>query len=178
MSASTGIDMSRGGPSRMEEVMPQEDASEWYVGFDWASEKHRVCLLDRTGRVVGERDAAHDGAAEICIARDRARQLCLRQIRIRHGGADEVGGAVPDRDAFELALAGSLREEAVAQIGIEEIGAGEVAALEIGAGQIAAGALLDAAGEEILPLVGHGAGGGICRRGCRDEARDSQKARI
>ena len=29
--------------------------SEWYVGFDWASEKHRVCLLDRAGRVVGER---------------------------------------------------------------------------------------------------------------------------
>lgn len=42
--------------------MPQEETSEWYVGFDWASEKHRICLLDRTGRVVGERDAAHDGA--------------------------------------------------------------------------------------------------------------------
>ncbi len=39
-----------------------EEASEWCVGFDWASEKHRVCLLDHTGRVVGERDVAHDGA--------------------------------------------------------------------------------------------------------------------
>jgi hypothetical protein len=39
--------------------MPHEEASQWYVGFDWASEKHRIRLLDRTGRVVGERDAAH-----------------------------------------------------------------------------------------------------------------------
>src|SRR6516165_11168314 len=48
--------------------MAHDEASEWYVGFDWASEKHRVCLLDRTGRVVGERDAAHDGAdlADLC----------------------------------------------------------------------------------------------------------------
>jgi hypothetical protein len=43
--------------------MQHEEASEWYVGFDWASEKHRVSLLDRAGHVVGERDVAHDGAA-------------------------------------------------------------------------------------------------------------------
>ena len=48
--------------------MAHDEASEWYVGFDWASEKHRVCLLDCTGRVVGERDAAHAGAdlADLC----------------------------------------------------------------------------------------------------------------
>lgn len=35
---------------------------EWFVGFDWASEKHRACLLDGLGRVVGERDVTHGGA--------------------------------------------------------------------------------------------------------------------
>ena len=48
--------------------MPHEEELDWYVGFDWASEKHRVCLVDRTGRVVGERDVGHDGAGltELC----------------------------------------------------------------------------------------------------------------
>jgi transposase len=41
---------------------------EWFVGFDWASQTHVVCLLDRSGRVVGERQVAHGGAAlaELC----------------------------------------------------------------------------------------------------------------
>jgi transposase len=45
-----------------------EEAPEWFVGIDWASETHRVCLLDGTGRCVGERDVAHDGAglAQLC----------------------------------------------------------------------------------------------------------------
>jgi hypothetical protein len=42
--------------------MLHEEELDWYVGFDWASEKHRVCLVDRTGRVVGERNVVHDGA--------------------------------------------------------------------------------------------------------------------
>jgi hypothetical protein len=48
--------------------MPHEEELDWYVGFDWASERHRVCLVDRTGRVVGERDVGHDGAGltELC----------------------------------------------------------------------------------------------------------------
>jgi transposase len=41
---------------------------EWFVGFDWASQKHVACLLDRNGRVVGERELKHGGAelAEFC----------------------------------------------------------------------------------------------------------------
>jgi transposase len=41
---------------------------EWYVGIDWASEKHHVCLLDGSGRVVSEREFTHDGSglAELC----------------------------------------------------------------------------------------------------------------
>jgi transposase len=34
---------------------------EWFVGFDWASEIHVVCLLDRDGRTIGERKVAHGG---------------------------------------------------------------------------------------------------------------------
>ena len=45
-----------------------EEALEWFVGIDWASEKHRVCLLDGTGRRIGERDVPHRGAGltELC----------------------------------------------------------------------------------------------------------------
>jgi transposase len=40
----------------------------WYVGIDWASEEHQVCLLDADGEVLGERVVAHsgDGLAELC----------------------------------------------------------------------------------------------------------------
>ena len=40
----------------------------WFVGLDWASTLHRVCLLDGDGERVGERDVAHGGAglAEMC----------------------------------------------------------------------------------------------------------------
>ena len=34
----------------------------WFVGIDWATQKHRVCLLDAEGRRMGEREFAHDGA--------------------------------------------------------------------------------------------------------------------
>jgi transposase len=41
---------------------------EWFVGFDWASQKHVACLLDRNGRVVEEREVKHGGAelVEFC----------------------------------------------------------------------------------------------------------------
>jgi len=41
---------------------------EWWVGVDWASEKHRVCLLAGDGRVIAEREVTHDGAGltELC----------------------------------------------------------------------------------------------------------------
>jgi len=56
--------------------------SEWYVGFDWASEKHRVCLLDRAGRVVGERDVAHDGAALTDLCEWLIDKSCAEPARI------------------------------------------------------------------------------------------------
>jgi transposase len=34
----------------------------WFVGIDWATQSHRVCLLDAEGRRVGEREFTHGGA--------------------------------------------------------------------------------------------------------------------
>jgi transposase len=39
------------------------DEIRFFVGIDWASQQHRVCLLDAAGRPVAERDVAHGGAA-------------------------------------------------------------------------------------------------------------------
>jgi transposase len=40
----------------------------WFVGIDWASKNHCVCLLDSEGNRVRERDVRHEGAAlnELC----------------------------------------------------------------------------------------------------------------
>ena len=40
----------------------------WFVGLDWARNKHRVSLLDAEGNIVAGRDVDHDGAAlaELC----------------------------------------------------------------------------------------------------------------
>ena len=46
------------------------------------SEKHRVCLLDRVGRVVGERDVAHDGAALTDLCEWLIDKSCAEPARI------------------------------------------------------------------------------------------------
>ena len=40
----------------------------WFAGVDWASEKHKVCLLNANGQAVGEREVDHAGAglSELC----------------------------------------------------------------------------------------------------------------
>src|ERR1700693_2866091 len=35
----------------------------WFVGLDWASTLHRVCVLNDEGERVAERDVDHSGAA-------------------------------------------------------------------------------------------------------------------
>jgi Transposase len=44
------------------EVEEMSDEARWFVGIDWGSEQHRVCVVDAEGRCVAERDAAHSGA--------------------------------------------------------------------------------------------------------------------
>jgi transposase len=45
-----------------------DDQIRWFVGFDWASKVHQVCLLDAEGRRVAERQVEHGGAElnELC----------------------------------------------------------------------------------------------------------------
>jgi Transposase len=45
------------------------DDARWFVGIDWASETHQVCLVDAGGKIVGEQGFPHGGAglAEMCI---------------------------------------------------------------------------------------------------------------
>src|SRR4029078_11741617 len=61
-SASTGMDQDRGGPLRTREVSMMIEDIQWFVGIDWATQSHRVCLVDGEGRHVNERDFAHGGA--------------------------------------------------------------------------------------------------------------------
>jgi hypothetical protein len=35
---------------------------QWFVGVDWATESHQVCVLTADGAVVGERSIPHSGA--------------------------------------------------------------------------------------------------------------------
>jgi transposase len=39
------------------------DAFEWFMGIDWGSEVHAICLLDATGRIRGTRTVAHTAVA-------------------------------------------------------------------------------------------------------------------
>jgi len=46
--------------------LEQEDQPllyDWFVGIDWGSQQHQVCVLDRDRRRVGERVVDHDGAS-------------------------------------------------------------------------------------------------------------------
>src|SRR5918912_218786 len=46
-------------PERDEQAI----AYHWYVGIDWGSQQHQVCVLDRDRHVVGERVVDHDGSS-------------------------------------------------------------------------------------------------------------------
>src|SRR5712691_6721598 len=46
-------------PERDDQPMPYDG----FVGIDWGSQPHQVCVLDRNRRLVGERAVDHDGAS-------------------------------------------------------------------------------------------------------------------
>jgi|TARA_B100001964_G_scaffold191548_1_gene213954 transposase len=48
--------------------MMEEEERNWFVGVDWASETHQVCLLDVHGQKLGERSFAHGGAGLAAMA--------------------------------------------------------------------------------------------------------------
>jgi hypothetical protein len=46
-------------PQQDDQPMPYE----WFVGMDWGSQQHQVCVLDRDRHRVGDRVVDHDGAS-------------------------------------------------------------------------------------------------------------------
>ncbi|SFK12635.1 hypothetical protein SAMN05216525_15445, partial [Bradyrhizobium sp. Gha] len=44
-----------------EEIPIMVDGAQWFVGVDWATQSHCVCLLDAEGRQAGQREFAHGG---------------------------------------------------------------------------------------------------------------------
>jgi len=93
-------------------VMPSERDHQplpydWFVGIDWGSEKHQVCVLDRERRRVGERVVDHDGAslAELAVwlwtlSAGQPERVAVA-IEMLRGAI--VEGLVDRRDAFVLA---------------------------------------------------------------------------
>lgn len=70
----------------------------WFVGIDWASETHRVCLVDAQGNRVQERDVAHEGAS--------LNEFCVWLLRTTGASVDEVAAAIetPRGPLVELLL--------------------------------------------------------------------------
>ena len=46
-------------PERDDQPIPYD----WFVGIDWGSQQHQVCVLDGERRRMGERAIDHDGAS-------------------------------------------------------------------------------------------------------------------
>src|SRR5712692_3953172 len=51
-----------------EEGLSMAEEVDWFVGIDWASQSHQVCLVDARGECLGERAIAHGGPGieELC----------------------------------------------------------------------------------------------------------------
>jgi hypothetical protein len=70
---------------------------DWYVGIDWASEVHQVCLVDDRGTVRGERAVRHSGEDLAALAvwlietTGAAPERIAVGIELPHGG--EFDGA-------------------------------------------------------------------------------------
>ena len=66
---------------------------QWFVGVDWATEQHQVCVLEGDGKVVGERQVAHSGAgiADLCTWLD---ELSGGHLESVHAAIEMPHGAV------------------------------------------------------------------------------------
>src|SRR3984893_6955984 len=53
---------------RREEGLSVAEEIEWFVGIDWASQSHQVCLVNARGEGLGEGAVAHGGPGleELC----------------------------------------------------------------------------------------------------------------
>jgi transposase len=62
------------------------DDIRWFVGFDWATEEHHVCLFDAEGNRVAERKVKHGGAG--------LQELCSWLIERTGARAQEIAVAI------------------------------------------------------------------------------------
>lgn len=72
----------------------------FYVGIDWGTTAHQVCILDATSQPVAEFSAAHDAAA--------VRRLCTRLQALAESGAVAVGIESPASPVTEPLLEAGL----------------------------------------------------------------------
>ena len=65
----------------------------WFVGVDWATEQHQICVVDGDGAVVDERQVAHSGAgiSELC---SRLEELAAGDVARIHVAIEVPHGAV------------------------------------------------------------------------------------
>jgi transposase len=68
------------------EVEAMTDEIRWFVGFDWATQHHRACLIDAEGEAVAERDVTHDGAG--------LQELCRWLIERTGAAAEQIAVAI------------------------------------------------------------------------------------
>ena len=62
------------------------DDIRWFVGFDWATQEHHVCLFDAEGNRVAERKVKHGGAG--------LQELCSWLIERTGARAQEIAVAI------------------------------------------------------------------------------------
>ena len=79
-----------------EEGLSVAEEIEWFVGIDWASQSHQVCLVDARGECLGERAVAHGGSGieELCdwlIARTGATPEVIGVAIEMTQGAEQPG---------------------------------------------------------------------------------------
>ena len=77
---------------------------DWFVGIDWATQAHEVCILDAGGTVVQRHSVPHSG--------DGLKDLVARLVRLCGGLIDRVAvgievphGAVVETLLCEIAAA-------------------------------------------------------------------------
>jgi hypothetical protein len=46
----------------LEGEVTTEETIAWFVGIDWGSQRHQVCVVDTEGNIVGEREFPHSGS--------------------------------------------------------------------------------------------------------------------
>ncbi len=72
-------------------MMTMDEERNWFVGVDWASEAHHVCLLDARGSKLGERSFPHGGtglaqmANWICSLTGAVPEAVHVAIEVPHG---------------------------------------------------------------------------------------------